>query len=252
VDSLAKIDEALPGSASVSDIGSWGQVPWGRVPWGRVPDGAVAVIERHAGFISPAALRDAVLATLSPVRGPVDRVTPDPAIVLTDGTVVPYDVVVLATGPWTPSLLLRSGLPSQGLRVRHIQYGIHPAVFPGVGAFVDDITGLYGRPYSPGTFLLGLPSRLVPDPDSPPVDASLVATVCATAGVPAPERVVSSTDCYHDEPGLVLRGGPSVWTFTGGSGGAAKTVLAQSRLAARTLLNLGLPSASQRSTEEVQ
>jgi hypothetical protein len=54
-----------------------------------------------------------------------------------------------------------------------------------------------------------------------------------------PIRTVAAFDCYSDPPGLTLRPTsiPSVFTFTGGSGGAAKTALAASRLAAAALLS---------------
>ena len=49
---------------------------------------------------------------------------------------------------------------------------------------------------------------------------------------------VSAADCYSDPPGLALRHVTgAMHTFTGGSGGAAKTALAASRIAARALLD---------------
>lgn len=247
---VAAINRVLPGSAALLDAAHLGRA----YPWRGLPETTVAVRERSAGYISPAALRTAVLTALvtagTHIRtAPVWAVQPDPSVVLADGTLLRYDTVVLATGSWTPQLLAHSAMPPQGLRIRHIQYGIHPVRWPGLGAFVDHLTGLYGRPYGRDGFLLGLPSRrpdLDPavDPGSPPVDRDLALRVAAVAGrclgggpLPPPVRVVSASDSYHDEPGLVLRGGPAVFTFTGGSGGAAKTVLAQSRTAAGTLLS---------------
>jgi glycine/D-amino acid oxidase-like deaminating enzyme len=245
------INRVLPDSAELLDAEHLTRA----YQWRGLPETTVAVLERSAGWVSPAAFRDAILTELSGAgtrirTAPVSSVRSDPLIVLADGTVLHYDAVVLAAGSWTPQLLLRSAMPLQGLRIRKIQYGIHPVRWPGLGAFVDHLSGLYGRPYGRDGFLLGLPSRgpdLDPaaDPGSPPIDADLVAQVAAFAGrclgggppLPPPVRVVCACDCYHDEPGLVLRGGPAVFTFTGGSGGAAKTVLAQSRAAATTLLS---------------
>ncbi|MGG7609836.1 hypothetical protein ACQ5JZ_10565, partial [Streptomyces sp. ZG43] len=54
----------------------------------------------------------------------------------------------------------------------------------------------------------------------------------------AVDRSVAACDCYHDPAGLALRPlGGGLHTFTGGSGGAAKTVVAASRRAARALLD---------------
>jgi hypothetical protein len=69
--------------------------------------------------------------------------------------------------------------------------------------------------------------------------ATSAASPAAVAG--APPRTVASFDCYHEPPGLALRDavpGAALFTFTGGSGGAAKTVLATSRAAAGVLLGL--------------
>jgi hypothetical protein len=52
-------------------------------------------------------------------------------------------------------------------------------------------------------------------------------------------RSVTAFDCFHAEPGLALRPvgtGQGLFTFTGGGGGAAKTSLVASRLAADSLL----------------
>jgi glycine/D-amino acid oxidase-like deaminating enzyme len=169
--------------------------------------------------------------------------------VLRGGGVVTGDAVVVAAGGWTPALLRASGHPT-ALRTKHIQYALlrtGPVPLP---SFVDGTTGLWGRPTDDGRLLVGLPSqRWDVDPSRPPPDAALAAEVRRVAqdrlgrlaAVPLDE-VVSAADCYHDPPGLALRHvaggqrGPVLCTFTGGSGGAAKTALAASRVAAETLL----------------
>jgi hypothetical protein len=60
-----------------------------------------------------------------------------------------------------------------------------------------------------------------------------------------PPRTFAAADCYHDPAGLALRPvttGSALYTFTGGSGGAAKAALATSRAAAAALLDV--PSAA--------
>ncbi|HET6213790.1 MAG TPA: FAD-dependent oxidoreductase, partial [Micromonosporaceae bacterium] len=244
---LADIDAVLPGSASVvagRELAGLGVA---------VPDGVVAVRERLAGYVSPAGLRDAVL------RDPVirRRVRVLPAEV---GAIVPdrdgaigcdvdgerrgYDVVVLATGPWTPAVLRANDLPADAYRTRSIQYCLHTAGDWRPPQFVDELTGAYGRPTTDGGLLLGVPTeRWDVDPDRPAVRPELPAAAAALAASRFPRlrlgpagRTVSAADCYTEWPGLALRpvlaGGHRLFTFTGGSGGSAKTVLAASQRAA--------------------
>ena len=223
--SVAVVDERLPGSATVG-----------------AEDGAIAVTERHAGYLSPARLRACVLSWLADggvgIRPmPVVAVDPGPALRLADGTGIGYDAVVVAAGAWTPALLAASGLAAGGLRTKQIQYSVFRTRPARPSVFVDERTGLYGRPARDGEVLLGLPGdRWDVDPAEVRPDPALAERVAAVAGV-RPHRTVASADCYHDPPGLELRdAGAAVFTFTGGSGGAAKTVLAASRVAAAALL----------------
>lgn len=241
------VDRRLPGSVTLSGGRSLAH----RYGLRDLPENSTGVAERHAGFISPARLRDAVLHALARVgvrihRLPAAAVDPHPAVRLRDGTVRGYDAVVVAAGAGTPRLLADSGQVVDGLRTKQIQYGIHPARLPGLGAFVDDTTGLYGRPAGAGEFLLGLPTEQWDvDPDQVTPDPALAARVTACGsrrftgrvGAPQPQRLVAAADCYHPRPGLALRAcGAALFTFTGGSGGAAKTVVAASRTAAASLL----------------
>ena len=245
---VAVIDELLPGSATVVERADL----VGRYPFRNLPDGTVGVVERRAGHFSPARLRAEVLARLASFgvgvyRRPVSAVSVVPAVRTADGVTRRYDAVVIAAGAWTPYLLAASDLAVAGLRTRQIQYSIHPAHTGPLGAFVDDTTGLYGRPTVDGALLVGLPStRWDVDPVAVSPDPALTNQVVACAhrrlGIPLlgqPTRVVASFDCYHDPPGLALRRclpGSPLFTFTGGSGGAAKTILAASRSAAAALL----------------
>jgi glycine/D-amino acid oxidase-like deaminating enzyme len=248
VASVAIVDERLPGSVEVLTAA----VVARRYSVRGLPAAASAVVERHAGFLSPAALRaemrdrlarDRVGVTL--IAEPVRRLDPAPAVRLASGVTVTYDAVVVAAGAWTPGLLTASGLGAGGFTTKQIQYAVHPVALPGLGVFVDDLTGLYGRPAGAGRFLLGLPcDRWHVDPAATRPDPALAARVaelaCERLGAPVavPERLVAAADCYHDPAGLLLRPvgpGAGLFTFTGGSGGAAKTVLAASRIAAVAL-----------------
>ncbi|MFE9421338.1 FAD-dependent oxidoreductase [Kitasatospora sp. NPDC006697] len=219
----------------------------------RLPPGTVAVLEPAAGCLSPARLRAALLAAVWEDGGTlrheaVQQLSPDGELTSGSGGRERFRTVVLAAGPWTPGLLRRWGLPDQGLRVKQIQYTLGRAALPGLPAFVDETTGLYGRPDGPGRALLGLPTDSWPaDPGAlrplpAPELARRAAQRLGLADWPGPAaRTVTAADCWApaDRPGgLRLRPLPpgGFATFTGGTGGAAKTVLAASRTAAAELL----------------
>jgi glycine/D-amino acid oxidase-like deaminating enzyme len=242
--SMAVLDELLPRSATLVD----GAALTRDHPFRHLPAGAVAVVERRAGYLSPDRLRAGALGELARAgatlrRARVSRVTADAAVRTADGAELRYDAVVVAAGAWTPRLLRDSELPADGLRTKQIQYSVCHAPLTGLRCFVDETTGLYGRWMRPGAFLFGLPSdRWDVDPDKVTWDRDLVDRVVdraeRTFGVPVRAlRSVASFDCYREPAGLALRPvADRLYTFTGGSGGAAKTVLADSRTAAGALL----------------
>lgn len=230
---LKHVDDWLPGSAVLLD-----DAALRRLGLRNIPAGTVGVRESRAGYLSPARLRDEVLTRLGPAvrRIAVSSVSP---LILADGSRPEHDFVVVAAGAWTARLVQSSG----ALRTKQIQYAVCLATFPTVGAFVDELTGLYGRPLSGGTMLLGMPTSWWDvDPDTVTPDESLLAELQAAAGLRfgadvTPVRWVASADCYTEPAGLALRpAGPTTWTFTGGSGGSAKTVLAATRQAAAELI----------------
>ncbi|WP_431874949.1 NAD(P)/FAD-dependent oxidoreductase [Micromonospora marina] len=210
-----------------------------------LPDGTVGIWEHRAGYLDPDRLRRTVLRGLGRTETtPVARLG-DRMVELCDGRRLTGDLVVVAAGAWTPRLLRAAGLPTS-LRTKHIQYARHVTGRAELPCFVDETSGLYGRPAGPGRVLLGLPSdRWDVDPPSPEPDAALAARVLAVAARRLPGLdprpagpPVSAADCYSEPAGLALRHvAGAVHTFTGGSGGAAKTVLAASRLAATALLH---------------
>jgi glycine/D-amino acid oxidase-like deaminating enzyme len=224
-----------------------------------LPAGVTGVYEPHAGHIVAHRLRAAVLDRIvSTVDARVTAAATETAaetvtVSLHTGETRTADVVVLATGPWTPDLL-RAGPPASpghpALTTKHIQYGVHEVEGPALPSFVDETTGLYGRPADPGRMLLGVPAtRYGVDPERPVPDQGLTDRVRETARHRLPGhrigpavRTVVACDCYCEPAGLALRRvAGTLFTFTGGSGGAAKTALAASRAAATELTELATP-----------
>jgi glycine/D-amino acid oxidase-like deaminating enzyme len=249
---LAQMDRRLPGStrvvAAAELMASHG--------WAGLPATSVAVVERRAGYVSPQGLRRGVLHDLLRLGvrilpGVVSEVLArsDSVRCIASEGVRDYDTAVVAAGRWTAGLLAHSGFPADGYRSKAIQYGVYCASGLPSGTFIDDTTGLYGRPAPGSRVLLGLPSdRWDVDCDHPPRDDALQRRAAELAAVrfprlrlAAPVQVVAAADCYTYPPRLALRpvpgGAPRLYTFTGGSGGAAKTALAASRIAAGQLID---------------
>ncbi|MGC4892318.1 NAD(P)/FAD-dependent oxidoreductase [Micromonospora sp. DT31] len=210
-----------------------------------LPQETVGIWERQAGYLVPERLRRAVLRGVRRTEAAPMARFDDGVVELRDGRRLTGDLVVLAAGAWTPGLLRAAGLPGT-LRTKHIQYAHYATDRADLPCFVDETSGLYGRPAGPGRLLLGLPSpRWDVDPPTPAPDADLAARVGEVAGRRLPGLdlrpvgpPVSAVDCYSEPAGLALRAvTDAVHTFTGGSGGAAKTALAASRVAATVLLN---------------
>jgi len=248
---LDALEAQLPGSARIAT-----GPELARLGWAGLPAGAVGVLERRAGYISPSRLRRALVADLTTRANVRVLRAAAGAVVCVDGGVrvtMPgpprgYDVAVLAAGAWTPRVLDASGLPSIGLRTKAIQSTTYAVSGRRPMPFADETTGLYGKPGADGTLLLGIATAqwdVVPG-ERPPVRA-----LQASAARIARERMpwlklgralatASASDCYCEPPVLALHRvagdeGP-IWTFTGGSGGSVKTALAASREAADRLL----------------
>ncbi|MGV9565838.1 NAD(P)/FAD-dependent oxidoreductase [Streptomyces sp. NPDC003480] len=246
---LALIDKFLTGSAEFADAAAL-EREHGIV----VPEHAYAIVERAAGHIRPARLREAVIRDVldrggTLVTGLAHRVLPS-----SDGGVVVdcpdaerrFDVVVLATGWRTGALLHRSRLPAEGLRVKLVQYDLYTVSGRRPPAFVDETCGLYGRPDGTDGMLLGVPSESW-DEEAERLRISTAqraraekhaATRLPGLGLVAHRRGVVAADAYSASGLLGLRPTalPSLFTFTGGSGGAAKSALAAGRRAAGELL----------------
>ena len=244
---VAGIERRLPGYARVLR-----PPELEAVGWRGLPSDALGVVEPRAGNISPARLRRAVTAALPRlgveiVEAAAERVEPLPgggATCHVGRRRSSHDVVVIAGGRWTPSLLRSSGMDSGGFRTKLIQYGLFEARGWRPPVFVDDSSGLYGRPAGNGRVLLGVPVQewdVDPDRQGPSDRAVTHTREMAAARFPRMElgrltTLVTAADCYAEPPTLALRpvedGRADVYTFTGGSGGAAKTALAASATAA--------------------
>ncbi|MDQ2837259.1 MAG: FAD-binding oxidoreductase [Actinomycetota bacterium] len=240
---VTEIEASLPGSASLLDAAELT-----RRGWAGLDSTVVGLYENEAGYLSPQRLRQSVLADLAG-RGRVRFLTASPITELAAGQFTlagerhSYDRVVLAAGAWTPWLLRQHGFAATGLRTKGIQYTIHQATGALPSTFVDDISDLFGKPV-PGGVLLGLPTQawdVRPNTLAPDLTLSQAAAALAVRRFPglrlhAAAAPVTAVDCYAESGTLALRavegGQDRLFTFTGGTGSAAKTVLAASRRAA--------------------
>jgi hypothetical protein len=254
-EAVAGIEAALPGSVRLTD-----GADLIRRGWADLHAGCVAVHEHQAGYVSPAGLRDALLADtgrrMSVVDGEVTAVTlrgSDSVVCSIEGEDREYDLVVVAAGSWTPALLRSWHLPADGYRVQSIQYGLYLTGRWRPPTFIDEVISLFGRPAPGGSLLLGRPTgQWGVDPDRPPTTPSLHAGAARLVSARFPRlrigpawKVVGSADCYGETPTLALRrvveSGHRLFTFTGGAGGAAKTALAATRHAAERILSGAWP-----------
>jgi glycine/D-amino acid oxidase-like deaminating enzyme len=257
----SEVNAALPGSVHLLSAADLRERGWA----GDDLDGCevLAIEERQAGYLDPERLRSRVLADLAERRGAelldgvVTALAPGSFTLFSAGhsagAVHSCDILVLATGAWTPALLRAHGWDSAGLRTKAIQYTIFGINGWRAGTFVDEVSGLYGKPTGTGQ-LLGLPTQVWDvEPDGPEPDRALSNAVFELAQSRFPRlrlvagaQPVAALDCYSADSLLALRPVPGtgdrVFTFTGGSGGAAKTVLAASMRAAIQLASsAGIP-----------
>ena len=229
----------MPGSAELTSPAQAFGAGDGGPGW--AGDRRIVVRERRAGGTSPR--RCATRSSPTSPRGRGARVLDCALDGLAAGA---YDAVVLAAGAWTPGLLRSLGLPAEGYRTRSIQYTVYDAGPVRPPAFADERTGLYGLPTADGGMLIGLPTgewTCRPgrrDRGPARAGACRVAAACLPGLKLGPARHrVAAADCFADPPVLALRpvGGPALglFTFTGGSGGCAKSALAASQRAALQL-----------------
>jgi glycine/D-amino acid oxidase-like deaminating enzyme len=243
----AEVSAALPDSVRLLGAADLRQRGWA----GDDGSGVLAVEERQAGYLDPERLRGCVLADLAGRREV--EVLPDGAVTgLTPGEFTlagvahSADVLVLATGAWTPALLRSHGWDGAGLRTKAIQYTVFGINGWRPGTFVDEVSGLYGKPAGDGQ-LIGLPTQAWDvEPDGLQPNPALSDSVFELAQRRFPQlrleigaQPVAALDCYSTDSLLALRPVPGtgdrLFTFTGGSGGAAKTALAASARAATQL-----------------
>ncbi|WP_433204379.1 FAD-dependent oxidoreductase [Dactylosporangium sp. CS-047395] len=220
---LAGLDARIIGERELTALG-----------WASLAPGTSAVRDDSGGRIDPAALRAAVLADLAgrPRVTVAPRLAGEP------------DVLIYAAGAWTPALLARAGLDGLGLKVKAIRYTVHQCRGPLPPIFSDG--PLYGIPLGGDLLLAGVAGdEWGAAPGAPPPRPVADVARMLRRRLPGlrlgpPVRRADATDCYADPPVLRLRDVPGtggrVLAFTGGSGGAAKTALAASTLAADRIL----------------
>jgi glycine/D-amino acid oxidase-like deaminating enzyme len=124
-----------------------------------------AVYEERAGYASPRQTTKALLSLATSGGAVVAEGTPVLEIQTRGGRVAGLrlasssfaaDIVVVAAGAWSRDLLTGLGL-AVPLRSKRIQYNFFQGSgAPGHPAFIDDTTGVYGRPHEPGTSLIGM------------------------------------------------------------------------------------------------
>lgn len=247
----AELSARLPGSVELLSANQLHRRGWLMSPDELAGSGPVALAERQAGALDPDRLRSCLLADLAGRRrvqvladGAVDELRPGGFRLA--GVAHSCDVLVLAAGAWTPALLRDSGWGSTGLSTKAIQYTVFGVGDWRPGTFVDEVSGLYGKTAENGV-LVGLPTQAWNvDPDALRPDQALSQAVFELAGSRFPRlrlqagaQPVVAADCYSADSLLALRpvagAGGQLFTFTGGSGGAAKTALAASARAAGQL-----------------
>lgn len=247
----AELSARLPGSVELLSAEQLHRRGWLMSPDELDGDGPLALAERQAGSVDPDRLRARVLADLAGRRqvqvldeGAVEQLAPGGFRLA--GAAHSCDLLVLAAGAWTPALLRAAGWDSAGLSTKAIQYTVFGVDGWQPGAFVDEVSGLYGKAAKNG-MLVGLPTQAWNiDPDAPPPDPALSQQVFELAcsrfprlRLQAGAQPVVAPDCYSADSLLALRPvagtGGQVFTFTGGSGGAAKLALAASARAAGQL-----------------
>lgn len=260
----AELSARLPGSVELLSAQELQRRGWLMNADELTGDGPLALAERQAGSLNPERLRSRILADLAgrPKAqvlgdGPVDQLAPGGFRL--DGVSHSCDLLVLAAGAWTPALLRASGWDSAGLSTKAIQYTVFGVDGWQPGTFVDEVSGLYGKAAENG-MLVGLPTQAWNiDPDAPPPDPALSQKVFELASSRFPRlrlhpgaQPVAAADCYSDDSLLALRPvpgtGDQIFTFTGGSGGAAKLALAASARASGQLA-AGAPSGEAPSGE---
>ncbi len=124
-----------------------------------------AVYEEHAGYASPRQTAKALLSLATSRGAVVTEGTPVLEILTRRGRVTGVrlasssfaaDIVVVAAGAWSRDLLKDLG-SAAALRSKRIAYNFFRlSGAPGHPAFIDDTTGVYGRPHEPGTSLIGM------------------------------------------------------------------------------------------------
>lgn len=230
----------------------------------QVSANSIVVRDMQAGTIDVSGLATYLFARAAQmgaeiIETPVAGITDSQGILAACGPDGSYtgDKVVVALGAWTPGFLKSSRITAAPILIRRVRYYLFGSANLPMAHFMVDPLGVFGRPAERGTWLIGRSTNeWLDEPDTQcgcgpmstiPCDACVETvndcTATLTAAFPrsAPSgllAVVNGVDSYRRRPGLSMRhtGLPNVYTYCGGSGLAAKSALAASRLAVGELL----------------
>ncbi|HEU0090078.1 MAG TPA: FAD-dependent oxidoreductase [Pseudonocardiaceae bacterium] len=229
-----------------------GQARFPEFEWAGV---GAAVYEKLAGYANPRQITTALLSLAAARGAVVAERTPVLEIETHRGRVTGVrlaassfaaDIVVLAAGAWSHDLLTALGLAAP-LRTKRIQYNFFLAsAAPRHPAFIDDTTGIYGRPHEPGTSLIGM---ALDEWDVPVQPAAANPATSAAIHDAALQRVpwltgaratggVSGFDAYTPDGHALLEFHDQVeglFVATGGNGGGFKMALGIGRRVAAAL-----------------
>lgn len=140
-------------------------------------DVVVAAYEPDSGYVDAIAATRGMARAAAAAGADIREGTPVLGIeiagervrgVRTPAGVVPADTVVLAAGPWTPRLLVGTGVdvPIETLRVQVAILQAPLDVAPHL-ALLDTVAGIFARPWGPGRTLIGVGGGDQHDPVDP-------------------------------------------------------------------------------------
>lgn len=146
-------------------------------PFARWDDVAFAAYEPDSGYVDAVAATQGVARAAAAAGAEIHESSPVEGILLDGDRVrgvrlaqedVVADVVVIAAGPWTPSLTRPIGVevPIEALRVQ-IAVLQRPLSVPEHMVYLDTVSGIFTRPWAPGRTMIGVGGGDQHDPVDP-------------------------------------------------------------------------------------